>query len=276
MSISSPDEALRNLALLYLALAHGADDYLSDSELRTVIHQIERRFPDLVADTHSAQEVVMEALSVYADAEEPLTLLSDAMGALRDSISLEDRARFLDDLSHVARADGVVLRDERGLLATLAATWDVPLEAESIAQPVGDTSSAAMRPDVMHDLAFIYLVLGHGTDFELSESETQMMIRRLTEWQPQMEETQIHAVLEEAMNRYAEGAEDEALNAAIQSVKSHLPHEQRMAALHDLIKIANADGVFLDDEEDLINRLLTEWEVDPYANYGSHGRKQAE
>ena len=113
MSISSPDEALRNLALLYLALAHGADDYLSDSELRTVIHQIERRFPDLVADTHSAQEVVMEALSVYADAEEPLTLLSDAMAALRDSISLEDRARFLDDLSHVARADGVVLRDER-------------------------------------------------------------------------------------------------------------------------------------------------------------------
>lgn len=271
---TSSDETLRQLALLYLALAHGADDYLSDAELQAVIHQLEQRF-DQASVSGPIREIVMDALSAYLEAEQPQELVTAAMLQLRERLSEPEREAYLDDLSHVARADGVVLQDERGVLAALARCWDVDLSEEAISQPLGAGTTVAMADDVMHDLAFIYLVLGHGTDFELSDAETRMMLRRLEEWQPQMGEEQIRAVLEGAMNRYAEGPTEHALNEAIRSVRNRLPHDQRMAALHDLVKIANADGVFLDDEEDLINRLLAEWEVDAYANYGEHGKKSA-
>ena len=273
MSSSSSDETLRNLSLLYLALAHGADDYLSHSEMTAVVHQLEQQFPGEEA-TQTVQDIVMESLAVYVDAEDPLRLVTNAMLSLRASLSTEERSNFLHDLAHVAHADGIVFHDERGLLRSLAACWEVPLAEASVEQASPGVSTPRLDQEALHDLAFIYLVLGHGTDYELSESERTMMLRRLEEWQPHIEPAQIRAVLDDATSRYAQGPSEDALTSAIQSVRQHLPAEQRMAALNDLIKIANADGVFLDDEEDLINRLLVEWEVDPYANYGSHGSKE--
>ena len=263
---------LHDLAILYLAIAHGADDYLSDTELSAVVHQLEEQFAGQ-EDRDHLREVVMESLSVYLDADEPLVLVTEAMHAIRDELSQEHRAAFLRDLSTVARADGVVLRDERGVLASLAECWEVELEDASVEQPLDSAEATDAADGVFYDLAYLYLVLGHGTDAVLSESETRMMVRRLQEWQPKLDKVQIRGILKEAMNRYAEGPSEEVLSAAIRSVRDQLSRERRMAALEDLIKIANADGVFLDDEEDLINRLLAEWEVDPYANYGDHGRK---
>lgn len=273
MAESSSDENLRNLALLFLSLAHGADAYLSDAELNAVVRQLEGKF-GATDPGPSIRDTVMESLAVYADAEDPLAIATEAMLSLRSSLSNEERTQFLEVLSHVARADGVVFQDERGILASLANCWGIHLDEDLKAQPVASSTDAARSDEVFQDLAFIYLMLGHGTDYELSQSETQMMLRRLEEWQPHMDAEQIRAVLEHAMNRYAAGPTEDALTTAIGAVKRRLPPEQRMAALHDLIKIANADGVFLDDEEDLINRLLNEWEVDPYANYGSHGTKK--
>ena len=130
-----------------------------------------------------------------------------------------------------------------------------------------------MVADLLHELAFIYFVLAHGTDQELSGREVDVMVRKLQEWQPQLGEDQVRRVLASALARYGSRGREDALTAAISKVRTGLPTDQRMAALNDLVKIANADGVFLDDEEDLINRLLAEWEVDPYANYGQHGNK---
>jgi uncharacterized tellurite resistance protein B-like protein len=272
MPSSTTDETLRNLAILYLALAHGADDYLSDAELNAVVNRLEHKFPPALTG-RSVHESVMQTIAVYTDASDPLALVTDAMRALRASLTTDERVAFLHDLSHVARADGVVFRDERGILESLAACWDVELLDEALMQPLVSDSRIRLEDDVFEDLAFLYLVLGHGTDFELSDSEMRMMLRRLEEWQPHKPVDHIRAVLENAMNRYAEGPSEEALASAIAAIKRRLPHAQRMAALNDLVKIANADGVFLDDEEDLINRLLTEWEVEAYANYGAHGSK---
>lgn len=127
---------------------------------------------------------------------------------------------------------------------------------------------------VLHDLAYIFLVLAHGTDHDLTETEVQVMLKKLHEWRPLDAPADMESVLEVAGEAYSMGEDGQRLKRSIDSVRKSLPREQRMAALNDLVKIANADGIFLDNEEDLINHLLSAWDVDPYANYGSHGSKK--
>lgn len=269
------EETLHYLSLLYLALAHAADDYVSGAELQTVVHRLQETVGRDV-DPFAVQDSVMEALAVHVDTPDSLRLFDEAMMALRDAHPRERLERFLRDLIDVARADGIILDDERGLLAKLADGWRLQLVDERSELSSQEATGLATVDDVLYDLAYIFLVLGHGADLELSDSEKRMMLQRLEQWQPHLSAEQVRAVLKGAMDRYAAGSGDEALRKSIRSVKEKLPPAQRMAALNDLIKIANADDVFLDDEEDLINRLLTEWEVDPYANYGEHGSKKGD
>lgn len=129
---------------------------------------------------------------------------------------------------------------------------------------------------VLHDLAYVYLVLAHGADDDLSDTEVQVMLNKLHEWQPEVPPADVRRMFRLALDEYAKGADSERLEAAILSVREGLPHEQRKAALTDLVKIANADGLFLDDEEDLINHLQAAWDVDAYANYAPHGNKSVD
>lgn len=269
---SSTDEILRDLALIHLAVAHGADDYLSDVELQAVVSRLEAAFGTAGPGgtvASSVRDAVVDALTVYAEAAAPDRLVADAMIRIRDACTREELMRYLDGIAEVAQADGILLPDEQGILSRLERCWRVDRSAKAEYE-----AAEALPPDALHSLAFIYLVLGHGTDYELSESETRMMLRRLEEWQPTMSREKVRSILQEAMAQYARGGGEEALSDAIRTVKLQLPPAQRMAALSDLIKIANADGVFLDDEEDLINRLLLAWEIDPYASYGEHGTKK--
>jgi len=181
----------------------------------------------------------------------------------------------LHDLMQIAQSDGVVLEGEWELLRAVTEAWSVrpPVDtAPSTGRTPGPPEAATSR--LLHDLAFLYLVLAHGTDSEFSDDERRLLLRKLREWQPSLSESQVTDVLEQAVDRYGRSADAEAVRAAVEAVKTALPPEQRMAALHDLTQIANADGVFLDSEEDLINELMAAWDVDPYAAYGGHGSKE--
>lgn len=118
-----------------------------------------------------------------------------------------------------------------------------------------------------HDLALIYLVLAHGTDDDLSPSEVDVMLRKLREWLPHLSAEQTRHVLRTAMYKYADRRDELRIDRAIASIKNAMPARQRMLALQDLVRLANADGVFLDEEEDLINSLLAAWEIGPYAGF---------
>lgn len=126
---------------------------------------------------------------------------------------------------------------------------------------------------VLHDLAYIYFVLAHATDDDLSGSERQVIGNKLREWIPDAPVGDVDRMMRLALSEYGEGKDEDRLESAIASVRAALPLQQRMAALNDLVKIANADGVFLDDEEDLINHLQKEWDIDPSANYEPHSDK---
>jgi len=126
----------------------------------------------------------------------------------------------------------------------------------------------------LHDLAFIYLHLAHGVDNELSQGELQVILKKLQEWQPTFTESKVSTVLNSVLECYSLGPDEERLDNAIASVRVNLPRTKRATALHDLIVIANADGVFLDDEEDMINRLIAAWDLDAFVGFGSHGSNE--
>ena len=59
------------------------------------------------------------------------------------------------------------------------------------------------RWSVLHDLAYIYLVLAHATDHDLSAREKQVILDKLREWEPSTAD--VRATLDAALARYAEG-----------------------------------------------------------------------
>lgn len=256
---------LHQQAFLYLALAHGADGYLSDVELRAVVQRLADRRPGL--PFAAVQDVVMEALDAYTRADDPFGQATRHVEALRRRLGPAERAALVEDLQAIAQADGLVMQREEGLLHRLAHAWEVPLAAP--VRPLAADDSWG----VLHDLAFIYLVLAYGTDQDLDAGETHVILQRLREWHPGMQPREVEALLDLARARYAQGAQLDQLQRSIEAVRVHLPAEQRQAVLDDLVHIANADGVFLDSEEDLINELLVAWGLDPSAAYGTHGRK---
>lgn len=258
--------SVRHLAFLYIAIAHRSDDYMSDAELETVT----RMLMDRTAGQNRAevQPILMDALDVYMRTDEVEAAARDAARHLLNVLTTDEREAVLGDLKGIAQADGVMLDEERNVLYRLADAWGLDISTETTASRQGGEWG------VLHDLAYIYLVLAHGTDNDLTGTEVQVMLNKLREWQPDDTPADMRAVLAAAMEVYSHGEDQERLDQAISSVRDGLPREKRMAAMNDLVKIANADGVFLDTEEDLINHLLTEWDVDPFANYGSHGSKE--
>lgn len=267
MSHVAETQPLRALAALYLSMVQRDQRNVSHAELEAVIDTLLQRFPTV--DRAEVQNVVLD---VYATASDLEGLAYRAVETLQDQLSERQKSALLKDLARIAQADGIILDRERGLLVALAQHWhiDLPKSMALLGSTPGDESAWG----VLHDLAFIYLSLAHGTDYDLSEDERLIILRKLREWKPSLDENQIRTILNLAMDRYAHGPDQEVLNASIESVKASLPLPQRMAALHDLTQIANADGIFLDNEEDLINDLMNAWNVDPYAAYGSHGAKE--
>lgn len=261
---------LPDLAFLYLAVAYGADDYLSDAELGAIIEMLQRRWPEI--GQTELQSIVAKALARQMDAGDVGEALDQAAEALEEELTLDEQEAVLADLRDVAEADGVVLHRERMLLHRLADRWE--MDRPVLPSPGLDVEAHHEGTwSILHDLAFLYLVLAHSTDDELTVTEVQVILSKLQEWQPELSREQVQTVLDEAVDRYATGPDHEALRASVRALGELLPEEQRMAALNDLVQIANADGIFLDNEEDMINELMDAWEVAAFSSRGNEGTK---
>lgn len=269
--MSHRDQLAVRSALMYVAVAVAPDKFLSDGELERIADLLARRFPDVLPDEDAHDAIALALHELPASEVDQAALINRTAAELKHMLQPDQRKAVLQDLVSIARADGIVLDLERSFIDSLAEEWEVA--APDTSQPVERDVTGTEPWTALHDLTLIYLILAHGTDNELSKNEVDLMIRKLGEWLPDLHASRIRDILRSAMNRYAEGLDDASVQRAIRSVKDAMPAEQRMAALHDLVQIANADGVFLDVEEDLINNLQSEWEVDPYANYGRHGEK---
>lgn len=267
--MSSTPQPVREIAFLYVAAAIEPDGNLSDRELARIQDVLIARG---IGDREVLHDEVVAALGAFPRESDTRSMMINRIASnLREVLSEEQREGVLHDLTLIARADGVVLEQERAFIDALAGAWGV--DAPPMGQLMDSQRAISDTWDPYHDLALIYLVLAHGTDNELSQSEVNIMLKKLREWQPNLTEERTREILRAAMERYAMGPDDQSIYDAIRSVRRSMPTEKRKAALQDLVQIANADGVFLDNEEDLINNLVAEWDVDPYVTYGRHGDK---
>lgn len=256
-------QLLHDLAVLYLAMAENVEGDLSYAEREAVTDNLARHHEDL--DRAEVQNIVLEVLTEYPDGEAVRRAARAVVHTLSDQLSEGQKRAILQDLARIARADGVVLATERGLLATVAESWAMPLPRDAV-EPVSTTEHPDAHWDLLHHLAFIYLMLAHAPDHEFSEEERQLVLRKLQAWQPDLDEHAVHSVLERALERYAQGADADMLAESVDAIKHTLPAARRRLVLNDLIQIANADGIFLDSEEDLLNDLTLAWNVDAFAD----------
>jgi len=254
---------LHELALLYLAMAQGADDDLSYAEREAVTDTLHDRYAYL--DRAEVQNVVLETLTAH-DEQALKDVARQVVDTLDRMLSDEEKKTVLEDLVRIAEADGVVLDGERRLLGSVAASWAVALPPTVAERPEAEHDEASWR--ALHHLAFIYFVLAHAPDSEFSAAERLLILNKLQQWEPSLDEDAVRAVMEQAMDRYARGPDPAMLVVSIEAVKNALPAVQRKAALNDLIQIANVDGVFLDSEEDLLNDLVAAWDLDAFADFG--------
>ena len=268
---SAPSPSLLHLlATLYVAMAQSDAAELTPAELEAVIDTLHGRHLNL--PRAEVQNVVMETLTAHLQADSLSGAAVEAVRILGEHLSPRLKQAVLGDLEQVALSDGVVLSGERALFEALVDVWNVAVPWLK-AMTTGTAEPQAEAWSALHDLAYLYLALAHGTDSDFSGHERQVMLRTLQEWMPAAPPERIEAILEVALARYAVGVSDDDLRQAAEAVRDALPKAQRKAALHDLVQIANADGVFLDSEEDFINELMTVWNVEPYASYGGHGSK---
>lgn len=267
MTLDSERDRLSLLAYLYAAMARCSSDYVTDEALDKLAGMLQARCSN--AGRAQAESALMTAINEGLSEVDELSRTKAIAEELDAILSPEEKVNVMDDFKEIAQLDGIMDRNEQGMLQALATTWGIERDPRV---PKSEQESWG----VLHDLAYIFLVLAHGTDDDLSDTELEVIFNKLREWEPGVPPDEVEAVLEDVMRVYSGGRDARRLESAVRSVRNRLPREQRMAALNDLVKIANADGVFLDNEEDLINHLLSQWEVDPYANYGPHGNKSAE
>jgi len=109
------------------------------------------------------------------------------------------------------------------------------------------------------DLALLCIALAYGADADLSGEEARLIRQKLAEWAALAGLNDPDAALDAALARFGTGREHEARHAAIRRLERGLPPEVRGVVLRDLTRIANADGRFLDGEEDLLGYLAMAW-----------------
>lgn len=247
-----------DLALLYLALAYGTDAELTDDELEAITSHLQPWRPDFALP--DVQEVVIEAMAVFLE-QDGAAEVARSIKSLTEVLSQEERERVMEDIVAIAEADGVLLSTERSLINTLARSWGLKsLKDELLAR------STAVEPatedwTLFHDLGLVYLVMAHSTDDDLSSPEIDAIIQRLGDWRTELTEEEVRAIIRSALRFYAQGPDEQALQRSVATIRNQLPVIQRLAALDDLVYIAEADGAVNEHERAMIGTLARAWGV---------------
>jgi len=264
MSSSDGWTTSHKLALIYIALAYGTDHDLQDEEM-TAITKALREWTVIPDDAH-VQEVVMEAATAFleGDARAEVRRSIDELG---DELTSVERRQALRDVMDIAEADGVLLEREQGLIHLLADAWSLKQLSEELLE---DTSAVVQRKDedwgLIHELAFLYIVVAHSANNELTGDEIEVMVERLQEWQPDLSTEEVREVLRRSLQVYADDPEQSLIQASVETLKEVLPLVQRLTVLDDLNTVAHADGGLTGNERELIMQLARAWDVNVRLN----------
>lgn len=253
-----------NLALIYLALAYGTDHDLGDEEMNALTDAL--REWTVVPDDVQVQEVVMEAATAFLEGD-PQAEVQRSIRRLSDELTFNERRRALQDVMRIAEADGVVLEREQGLLHLLADAWSLKNMSTDL---IEDTSAVVQREEedwsLVHELAFIFIVVAHSATNNLSESQIDVALDRLREWRSDLSDEAARDVFRRALQVYADDPEQSLIQDSLGALKQALTGVQRLAMLDDLYSVARADGELTDTERELLLNLARAWDVNVRLN----------
>lgn len=253
-----------NLAVVYIALAYGTDHELSDNELETLTEILQHWTS--VSASSDARVIVMEAATAFLEGDSEGEV-RQAIRTLGDELTLQERRQTLRDLLEIAEADGVLLKREQGFIHTLADSWSLKKLSEEL---VADTSAVVQRRGedwgLIHELAFLYVLVAHSAEDELSSDNLDVMMGRLHEWQPSLSEDEVREVLRRALQVYADEPEESLIHDSVEALKEALPLVQRLTVLDDLNTVVQADGHLTRNERELILSLARAWDVNVRLN----------
>lgn len=116
---------LHDLALIYLALAHGTDLEIDGSEQEKMVEQLKA----WNADATSAQpERILDEVMLTYMSDHSREMVEASMVALKESMGRNERVAILNDLADLASADGMLVPGEIAFIQQLAAFWDMDKE----------------------------------------------------------------------------------------------------------------------------------------------------
>ena len=260
---SSRQHLLRDFALIYLTLAHGTDEDLSEEEVDAIAEEL-REWQDQVRE-ESVLSAIKGALALY-EREDALDQVNAAIRSVGEQLSEEDRQLILDDLVEIAMADGQYMHEESTFIGELAEAWGVSASGETgaghwaagawtVLQNEGPSES--WTP--VHDLALIYLTLAYETDKDLDADEMDAITDKISEWIPGADDEDVLGVAREVMETYIQGPKRRVFSNAVDAVGEAVPEHQHEALLADLRYVAEADGTILDAERRMIRDLARAW-----------------
>lgn len=253
-----------NLALIYIALAYGTDHDLSEEEMAALTDALVEW--TVVPDDAHVQEVVMEAATAFLEGDSRAEVRR-SIDQLGEELTSVERRRALRDVMRIAEADGVLLEREQGLIHVLADAWSLKQLSEEL---IEDTSAVVQRKGddwgLIHELAFLYILVAHSANNDLSGAEIDVMIDRLNEWRPDLATEEIRDVVRRALQVYADDPQQSLIQESVESLKEVLPVVQRLTVLDDLNTLAHADGGLSRNERELIINLARAWDVNVRLN----------
>jgi uncharacterized tellurite resistance protein B-like protein len=113
---------VHDLALIYLALTHGADDALEASEVDAMAAKLRGWSTDL--NIERIKKVMNDVMLVYMGGAGD-QMLETAIASVGETMSKPRRIAVLNDLADIASADGMIVMGEVNFIQQLARDWDV-------------------------------------------------------------------------------------------------------------------------------------------------------
>jgi len=112
-----------------------------------------------------------------------------------------------------------------------------------------------------HDLALLLITVGYSSEQDLTDSELDSVINSIAKWRPEDSQEEVREIVFEAVAVFQASDVDEEVARSIRSLKNTLSPEQRDQAMHDVVAVAEADGVIQDTERSLIAVVGDIWEI---------------
>lgn len=113
----------------------------------------------------------------------------------------------------------------------------------------------------IHDVALVFLTLAYSTDAHLSDEEVDAISEAVRKWKPDLSDHDVHEIVLEAASVFFESDAEKEFVQSVRALGDAFKVEQRRDVLEDVMRIAEADGVLLNSEQNLLSILASAWDI---------------